>query len=98
MGGWYGPASRLNSTLAPFLTRLPRPNNVKLTVGKYIETVDYLGNGVLDTDLAPDGNDTFYAKSLMTPENSPMSPKAITAFISYLANEGFGVSTVGHNS
>lgn len=93
-GGWYGPASQLNATIAPFLNKMPKGPKTTLTVGSYINSVGYLAGGPLDTHTAPDGHDTFYAKSLMTPESSPMSLKARTAFASYLANEGFASKTV----
>ncbi|KAF8182596.1 glucooligosaccharide oxidase [Pholiota molesta] len=45
--------------------------------------------GPLDTKDQPDNTDTFYAKSLMTPEEQPMSEKALQAFMDVVANEGF---------
>ncbi len=42
----------------------------------------------------PDNTDTFYAKSLMTPEGAPMSAQALQAFMNVVANEGFTTETV----
>lgn len=93
-GGWYGPADQLAGVLAPLLAVLPQPSSVTLTPGTYINSVQVLGgSGSLDTTTAPDTHDTFYAKSLMTPEASPMTDQALNAFMSYLANEGFNTDT-----
>ncbi|KAF8625309.1 hypothetical protein AX15_005440 [Amanita polypyramis BW_CC] len=87
-GGWYGPSDQFEAVIAPFLAQVRQPDSQKLTVGTYIDSVQYLGGlGTLDTS-APDGRDTFYAKSLMTPEASPISDTALTAFMNYMANEG----------
>ena len=86
VGGWYGPADKFNSTIAPFLAKVRQPDTTKFTIGSYINSVEYLGGlGTLNTS-APDTTDTFYAKSLVTPEASPISGKALNAFTKYLAN------------
>ncbi|KAF9460062.1 glucooligosaccharide oxidase [Collybia nuda] len=92
-GGWYGAANKLNATIAPFLNKMPKGPKVTLTPGTYINSVEYLAGVPLNTHAKPDGHDTFYAKSLMTPQSSPMSLKARTAFANYLANEGFDSKT-----
>ena len=98
-GGWYAPADQFAAVIAPFLAALPQPSSNKLTVGTYINSVQYLGGlGRLNTTGIPDSHDTFYAKSLMTPEGSPMSNASSAAFMNYLANEGFGTNTVRNPS
>lgn len=92
-GGWYGPASQLTATMAPFLSNMPAGPTTTITPGTYINSVQYLAGGSLST-TAPDTRDTFYAKSLMTPASSPMSLAARTAFATYLANQGFDSNTV----
>ena len=93
IGGWYGPENDLNPVLTPLLRQLPKNPHVALHPGTYLASVTYLGDGSLDTS-SPDIPDTFYAKSLMTPQNSPLSGDAITAFFQYLASEGFTSQTV----
>lgn len=93
-GGWYGPARDFNATIAPLLAKMPKGPKVTLTVGTYLNSVAYLAGGSLDTQSKPDGHDTFYAKSLMTPESSPMSTAALNAFARYLGNEGYTSKTV----
>jgi hypothetical protein len=97
-GGWYGPANGLNTTIAPFLSQIATSPQTTLNVGTYINSVAVLGRSTgsqtLNTSAVPDNHDTFYAKSIMTPESSPMSTSAITAFMSYLAHEGFSSTMV----
>ncbi|PPQ74929.1 hypothetical protein CVT26_011340 [Gymnopilus dilepis] len=93
-GGWYAAADRFHSVISPLLARLPKPSSSTITPGSYINSVQLLGeSGHLNTTGIPDSTDTFYAKSLMTPESAPMSNKSITAFMEYLANQGFGTNT-----
>lgn len=92
-GAWHGPLSRLNATVASFLKAMPPLNAVTLFTGNWIESVENLGGGSVNT-TGPDNTDTFYAKSLMTPEASPMSPAARKGFMSWLAHEGFNVQNV----
>ncbi|KDR69185.1 hypothetical protein GALMADRAFT_145590 [Galerina marginata CBS 339.88] len=93
-GGWYAPADQFNTVIALLLAKLPTPANKTVTVGTYIHSVQLLGGlGQLRTDGIPDMLDTFYAKSLMTPEASPMSTASMNAFMNYLANQGFGTNT-----
>ena len=94
-GGWYAAAERFHSVISPLLAKLPKPSSSTITPGSYINSVQVLGVlGRLNTTGFPDSTDTFYAKSLMTPESAPMSNKSITAFMDYLANQGFGTNTV----
>ena len=98
-GGWYAPADQFAAVIAPFLATLPQPTSHKLTVGTYIDIVQSIGGlDRLNTSGIPESPNTFYAKSLMTPEESPMSNASTTSFANYLANEGFGTNTVRNPS
>ncbi|KAG6916113.1 hypothetical protein DXG01_008388 [Tephrocybe rancida] len=88
-GGWYAPIETLNATVQPLLSQIPATSRTSFFTGTYLQTAENLAGGSLDTKSAPDGHDTFYAKSLMTPGNSPMSEQALLAYTTYLANEGF---------
>ncbi|KAH6885575.1 hypothetical protein BKA70DRAFT_1337340 [Coprinopsis sp. MPI-PUGE-AT-0042] len=88
-GGWYGPLDDLDGILQPLLDGIgfaPRSSN--RDSGDYLHSAQNLAGGSLDTS-APGGTDTFYAKSLVTPKDSPISTDAIRAFVSTLATEGF---------
>ena len=93
-GGWYAPAEQLTDVIAPLLAALPTPSSASVQNGTYINSVQILGGSTLNTSTAPDVHDTFYAKSLMTPEASPMTEEALNAFMSYLGNEGFTADSV----
>ena len=94
-GGWYAPAEQFDAVIAPLLYNLPTPSKKTITPGTYIESVQNLGGlGRLDTSGIADTHDTFYAKSLMTPEASPMTLDALNAFMSYLGSAGFTADTV----
>ncbi|KAF9254787.1 hypothetical protein L218DRAFT_992166 [Marasmius fiardii PR-910] len=97
-GGWYSSSpdkteneKALNASLAPLLKSLPPPTgSSREGNGTYINTVEILSNSDkgLDTSTV-EGNDTFYAKSLMTPESQPMNDEACLSFMTYLADDGF---------
>ncbi|KDR66395.1 hypothetical protein GALMADRAFT_1159839 [Galerina marginata CBS 339.88] len=88
-GGWYLPIDQLNATLKPLFDRMDPPRTASFDTGDYLHSAINLAGGSLDTKSAPDGTDTFYAKSLMTPQAAPMSEKSMLAFMNTLANEGF---------
>ncbi|KAF7326616.1 Glucooligosaccharide oxidase [Mycena venus] len=92
-GAWHGDPSLLNGTVAPFLAAMPPLNAVTLTPNDWIGSVEFLAGSTLNTSTAPDYTDTFYAKSLMTPQASPMNKAARTAFMNGLAHEGFTSNT-----
>ncbi|KAK0499698.1 glucooligosaccharide oxidase [Armillaria luteobubalina] len=95
VGGWYGESrDALQSALAPFLASMPWASVQYSGDGTYIGTIEALGSGVVNTKVAgPDSTDTFYAKSLMTPEGQPMTLDALTAFTKYLAYDGYASNT-----
>ncbi|KAJ7614661.1 glucooligosaccharide oxidase [Mycena polygramma] len=72
---------------------LPKPSWSTISPGSYINSVSVLAGQNLNTSTAPDGNDTFYTKSLMTPSAAPMSAAAIKAFVTYMAVQGVASDT-----
>jgi len=93
LGGWYAPVQGLDATLAPFIRQMPPGPRTNVQTGTYLGSAVILAGGSLDTKAKPDGHDTFYAKSLMTPERAPISDAAVRAFVEHLANEGFASKT-----
>lgn len=97
-GAWYGGGDLANATAAiqPFLNMMPKPGSVAhYGDGTYIGSVIALaGDSPLNTSTKTERKNTFYTKSLMTPESDPMSLEASTAFMEYLANKGFSSDTV----
>ena len=96
-GGWYAPVDQLNATLGPFLAQMPVPHSESFDTGDYLHSATNLAGGSLNTMAQPDNTDTFYAKSLMTPEGAPMSAQALQAFMNVVANEGFTTETVSES-
>lgn len=71
-GAWYGAPASFNATVAPYLKTLPAPSWKTITPGSYINSVSVLAGQPLNTSTAPEAHDVFFAKSVMTPEGSPM--------------------------
>jgi hypothetical protein len=95
VGGYYAPPEGFAAVITPYLNKLPTPSSQSVTPGTYIASVENLGNtNQLNTTGVADGHDTFYAKSLMTPEASPMTSAALNAFMSYAGSTGFKADTV----
>ncbi|KAF9042491.1 glucooligosaccharide oxidase [Panaeolus papilionaceus] len=95
-GGYYTPDinGTLSSTLSPLLTVLPKPTTITVIPRSYIDSVNYFGGeGTLNTTIAPETPNTFYAKSLMVPDRSPLTKAAVDKWTQYLGGEGFNAST-----
>ncbi|WAR54670.1 hypothetical protein PtB15_4B287 [Puccinia triticina] len=96
-GAWYGAQNAFSSVVQPFLSQMPTPagNSVKTT--DWITSLQGLaGDRALSTsgvDLTRE-HDTFYAKSITTPQLAPMSNSSIRAFSKYLATQGIQSNTV----
>ncbi|THU86324.1 glucooligosaccharide oxidase [Dendrothele bispora CBS 962.96] len=96
-GAWYGPASdndgndAINSTLSAFLSRLPEPvQQSRSGNGSYIDSACVLGGHAdLSTSGALESHNTFYAKSIMIPEDQPLLEQASVEFMRRLGSEGF---------
>ncbi|KAJ7589172.1 glucooligosaccharide oxidase [Mycena floridula] len=93
-GGWYGAQSLMNSTLAPFVNKLPKPTKGNLS-SEYLHwilvylNIRFSMHCMAVAGVDSDETDTFYAKSLMTPSSAPPTLAAWTAFMKYLATDGF---------
>lgn len=94
LGNYFGPADSFNSTIAPFFDKLPIPNTTNVTQGTWIEALTAIAAGNMNTTVLPDTNDTFYAKSLMAPQLSPLTNASMIALVTYLAEVGFNNSDV----
>ncbi|KAF9050604.1 glucooligosaccharide oxidase [Panaeolus papilionaceus] len=93
-GAYYGANSNFNNVINPLLNQLPSVQSKTVKARSYIDSVTYFGGiGRLNTTGQPDETDTFYAKSLMTPQGSPMSQTAVSTFMAYLGNQGFSANT-----
>ena len=92
-GAYYG--NDFNASVQPYLAVMPSPYNIGLTNGDYIQNLGILANGqgLNTTGDAPEPSNRFYAKSLMVPESAPLDNTSISAFLTYLANEGYSTQS-----
>jgi hypothetical protein len=94
LGEFYGPVADFNKTMAPFWAAVPTPDIANVTSGTWIEAMEAVAVGPFNTSSAPVMRDAFYAKSLMTPQSTPISKPAIRDLITFCANEAFGFNGV----
>lgn len=93
-GVWYGPHDDLATTLQPLLTLMGPEDWKDLIPGSYLDSAIKLAGGSLEVGEGGAGDSAFYAKSLVTPQDAPMTQAAQAAFITYIANEGYDVNVV----
>ncbi|KAH9818271.1 hypothetical protein DFH28DRAFT_1151956 [Melampsora americana] len=96
VGAWYGDNSKFPSVIQPFLNVMPAPSQRNVKKSDWLTSLQSLaGSQALSTsgvDLSAE-HDTFYAKSLTTPQSAPMSNSSIQAFSKYLSSEGWKTGT-----
>ncbi|KAJ7215981.1 glucooligosaccharide oxidase [Mycena pura] len=93
-GGYYGAESSFAAIVKPYLQTLPKPSRSSVKPGTYLASVTTFAQGQpVNTSTAADIPDTFYTKSILTPESAPMSAAAIKAFVTYMAKQGFSSDT-----
>ncbi|KAF9263809.1 FAD-binding domain-containing protein [Marasmius fiardii PR-910] len=102
-GGYYGSDGRagIQRLMTPFISAMNLPGT-SLNVqgdGTYIDTVRILAeeDGGLDMD-GPDMTDTFYARSIIVPENEVLSKQASDSFMNYLATHGSNIPGINTNA
>ncbi|KZT64087.1 Glucooligosaccharide oxidase [Daedalea quercina L-15889] len=88
LGSYYGAPENFSAIVQPFLDAMPTP-----PLNTTVENTTWIEHLKLLADGPPRLNDTFYAKSLMTPSNVTMSQEAITAFVTQMSTEGWDTST-----
>ena len=85
-----------NATLYPLIQELGTPSFSFIEEQDWITNVVWLGNwfgavngvGALNTTLAPDVHDDFYAASTFVYEKEPLGASSIDAFMEYLYGPG----------
>jgi hypothetical protein len=86
-GAYYGEAENFNKTVQPFLGTMPEPSQSNLTRGDYITGLGALALGPMNVSSEAPTRENFYTKSLMTPEDKPMTENAVGNFIQYLLDK-----------
>ncbi|KAI1791689.1 FAD-binding domain-containing protein [Ganoderma leucocontextum] len=92
-GVYYGvDEAKVNSTFAPLLEELGTPTDIFLEKQDWITSVLYLAGvdstAQLNTTLAPDTHDTFFATSTFVPAAAPMNTNASDALFKYFYGPG----------
>ncbi|KAI1791691.1 FAD-binding domain-containing protein [Ganoderma leucocontextum] len=92
-GVYYGvDEAKVNSTFAPLLKELGTPTKISLQKQDWITSVLYLAGvnttSQLNTTLAPDTHDTFFATSTFVPAAAPMNTNASDALFQYFYGPG----------
>ncbi|KAL0063991.1 hypothetical protein AAF712_009059 [Marasmius tenuissimus] len=97
LGSHYGTVGEFNETVDLFLSTQPTPDDMTLTSGTWIEVLTAGAAGDLNTTGTEMPRDTFYAKSLMTPEDGLLlTEEAMNAMMKYLAEDGYESDTFWH--
>ena len=82
--------------MAPLLAELGTPSAISMESQNWIDSVLFLagtqGLNSLNTTLAPDTHDTFYATSTFVSEEEPMVPAASDALMNYFYGPGANTS------
>ncbi|KAF8463457.1 hypothetical protein BDZ91DRAFT_306170 [Kalaharituber pfeilii] len=91
-GVYWGPKSGWKKAIAPLLTRLPIAGRVPTAPGEekqWLPTLVHLNNGgQLEQPLEYDMHATFFAKSIVTPEDDLLDFNTVKNFFTYLATVG----------
>ncbi|EPT01476.1 hypothetical protein FOMPIDRAFT_90150 [Fomitopsis schrenkii] len=97
-GSYYGSPQNFAGILTPFLDTMPAPLSPgQINVTSWLQNLQLFSSGPLAStpeSVALDNN-TFYAKSLMTPSNEALPDEAITALARWLSVEGWYTTTAG---
>lgn len=95
-GTYFGDKNTFQSKIAPELLRtLPAPSSSEVNSVDWISSLQWLGGSSTITVAAHgyDKHDDFYAKSVVTPQSSPLTAAAWKSFINYVRqNASPGVS------
>jgi len=87
-GSWYGAPADFANVINPLLAHYPSNCSQDVRVVSYLENlIIQTYSGTLDTSK-PDKPDSFYAKSLVVPEDHPMSFDAISKLTDVLVKNG----------
>ncbi|EEB92091.1 hypothetical protein MPER_09451 [Moniliophthora perniciosa FA553] len=96
LGSFYGDTERYVQVVTPFLDTLPPWRNDSIVVnGTWIDvvTAGAAGNLTVQGEMP---RDTFYAKSLTTPQDTLLTEEVMHEMMRYLGEEGFDSDTFWH--
>ncbi|KAI0728987.1 berberine and berberine like-domain-containing protein, partial [Fomitopsis betulina] len=96
VGSYYGSPDEFTVIVQPFLDAMPNQTSpAQFNVTSWLDNLVLLAGAPLASTPASVAteNNTFYAKSLTTPSDQPMSQEAIAALASWMSVEGWYTET-----
>ncbi|KAH9840539.1 uncharacterized protein C8Q71DRAFT_888993 [Rhodofomes roseus] len=96
VGSYYGSPDQYSAIVQPFLDAMPNQTApAQVNVTSWLDNLVLLAGGPIAStpQSRASENNTFYAKSLTTPSDQPMSEEAITALASWMSVEGWYTPT-----
>ncbi|KAJ8481694.1 hypothetical protein ONZ45_g15225 [Pleurotus djamor] len=93
-GVYYGSRTNFDKVIQPLLSKVPKPQSTSVRQLGWIDSLVELGGiNTISTTLRPDSSDTFFAKSLMVPQEAPLTSAAMRSFFDYVGNQGASTDT-----
>ncbi|KAH9815839.1 hypothetical protein DFH28DRAFT_1125879 [Melampsora americana] len=99
VGAWHGDTTNFTMTIKPFLDLMPTPMTRLTKKRDWLAGVQSMAavtnqEALLSSNMdGTDAYDTFYAKSLTTPQSTLLSNSSIQALTKYLSSEGWKTDT-----
>ncbi|KAI4181923.1 MAG: hypothetical protein LQ346_006672 [Caloplaca aetnensis] len=89
-GTYHGDEATFRSKIAPeFLRTLPTPASTKIQTLSWLDSLADMWGRPLSQPLSGyNEHDNFYAKSILVPESTPLSPSALLKYFTYIATNG----------
>ncbi|KAL8844259.1 MAG: hypothetical protein Q9176_001434 [Flavoplaca citrina] len=89
-GTYHGDEATFRSKIAPEILRtLPTPSSTKIKSFSWIDSLADMWSSPLPQPLTGyDNHDNFYAKSILVPETTPLTPTALLNYFTYIATNG----------
>ncbi|KAL8759419.1 MAG: hypothetical protein Q9199_000789 [Rusavskia elegans] len=93
-GTFHGDEATFRSKIAPeFLRTLPPPSSTRIQTLPWLDSlVDMWGSPLPQPLSGYSAHDNFYAKSILVPETTPLSPSALLNYFTYIATNGSSTS------
>ncbi|KAI4230775.1 MAG: hypothetical protein LQ349_006042 [Xanthoria aureola] len=89
-GTYHGDEATFRSKIAPeFLRTLPAPSSTTIKTLPWLDSLaDMWGSPLPQPLTGYNAHDNFYAKSILVPESTPLTPSALLNFFTYIATNG----------
>lgn len=95
VGAWFGDSTKFPMVIQQYLDDMPPPTSTVKDQGDWLNSAQSMAGvksqeALLSSNMdIPTQYDTFYAKSLTTPQSKPISNTSIQALTKYISSEGW---------